>query len=111
MSTCSSFDSADLQSISHSIEKLDPAWETLQTARSIFIARYKKKEGKTTRSSINSGDFVINYGGCKNARRFNADSNSQMSPVEALQASQKLLFTDRCFSGYHPHSHSQSVHL
>lgn len=76
----------------------------------IFIAQ-KTKEWRNSRSSMVTGHFLTEYREFNNPPLFNADSNSQMSPADALQASQKLLFTDRCFSGYHPLSHCEHMHL
>lgn len=93
---------------------------TLQGGASVSQKEYfycsiqkKKKEIEGIQGHLLLGGFSHRLLGmyCNSAPLFNADSHSQMSPVDALQASQKLLFSDRCFSGYHPLSHCQHVHL
>lgn len=111
---CSSFHSTDLQSISPCIKKHDSAGRGFSQPERIFLLlNTKKKEIEGIQGHLLLGGFSHRLLGmyCNSAPLFNADSHSQMSPVDALQASQKLLFSDRCFSGYHPLSHCQHVHL
>ena len=83
----------------------------LQPASTGHFHRSKIYRVETSKVIYRSGNVQADYRGFISAPLFKADSNSWMSPIDAWQPSQKLLFTDRCFSGYHPLSHREHVHL